>query len=89
MKTWVFSLAWGQVKNLAKRFAWGTWGRRKLCIVPCHGYYIYETWRSKEVGGNFKVSYNGQVTKGEGPIFMVGVDPSRHHGIDKYILLIK
>ena len=36
-----------------------------------------------------KSSYSGQATKGEGPIFMVGVDPSRHHGIDKYILLIK
>ena len=31
----------------------------------------------------------GQATKGEVPVFMGGFDPSRQHGIDKYILLIK
>ena len=46
---------------------------------------------AKRWGEILKSSYNGQVTKGEGPIFMVGVDPSIHRGIDKYIyiLLIK
>ena len=44
---------------------------------------------AKRWGEILKSSYSGQATKGEGPIFMVGVDPSRHHGIDKYILLIK
>ena len=39
-----------QANNLTKRFAWGTKGRRKLCMVPCHNCYIHETWRSKEVG---------------------------------------
>ena len=34
-------------------------------------------------------SCRGQATKGEVPVFMGGFDPSRQHGIDKYILLIK
>ena len=43
---------------------------------------------AKRWGEILKSSYNGQVTKGEGPIFMVGVDPSIHRGIDKYIYII-
>ena len=42
---------------------------------------------AKRWGEILKSSYNGQVTKGEGPIFMVGVDPSIHRGIDKYIYI--
>ena len=37
--------------------------------------------------GILKSSYSEQATKGEGPIFIVGVDPSIHHGIDKYIYI--
>ena len=31
----------------------GTSGRRKLCMVPCHSYHIYGFWtsRSKELWG--------------------------------------
>ena len=43
---------------------------------------------AKRWGEILKSSYNGQVTKGEGPIFMVGVDPSIHRGIDKYIYIV-
>ena len=28
----------------------GAWGRRKLCMVPCHSCNVFRTWRSKEVG---------------------------------------
>ena len=42
-------MAWGQVNNLAKRFAWGSECRSKLCILPSHSCYIYATWKSKEV----------------------------------------
>ena len=35
-----------------------TRGRRKLCMVPCHSFYIiYGTWRRKEVGGKFYFHY--------------------------------
>ena len=45
---------------------------------------------AKRLGVEFlRSSYRGQATKGEVPIFMGEVDPSRQHGIDKYILLIK
>ena len=33
----------------------GTGSRKKLCMVPCHSYYIYGTRRSKEVGEGFKM----------------------------------
>ena len=26
-----------------------TRGKKKLCMLPCHEYYIYGTWRKKEV----------------------------------------
>ena len=25
------------------------WGKRKLCLVSCHGCHIHGTWRTKEV----------------------------------------
>ena len=40
--------------NLESQFGLGeseqTRGRRKLCMLPCHNCYIYETGRRKEVG---------------------------------------
>ena len=46
-------------------------------MLPCHSYYIYGTWTSKEVGG-LKSSYGGKLNgrgkshkvKGGGTIFM-------------------
>ena len=40
---------WGWGVSLA----WGTVGRRKLCIIPCHNCHIYGTCLSKTVGGGF------------------------------------
>ena len=35
-----FVWPWGPMNSLAKRFAWGSRGRRKLCMVSCHSYHI-------------------------------------------------
>ena len=60
-----------------------TKGRRKLCMRPCHSFYIiYGTWRSEEVeggrGSSTVIICGGQATE-EGEIVMEGADPSRHH----------
>ena len=49
-------------------------------MVPCHTYYIYETWISKEMGRGevLKSSYGGKPQREE-VIFMWAVDPSRYH----------
>ena len=44
---------------------------------------------AKRWGDSLKSSYGVQATKGGGPIFMGEINPSRHHGIDKFLLLIK
>ena len=56
-------------------------GMKELCMMPCHSCYVYSIWRSKEVGmgRGFKVIIWGASHKGRRPIFMGGVEPSRHH----------
>ena len=46
---------------------------------------ICETWGNKETEGQFKVNiWRQQATKGnEGTFFMGGVDPSKHHDVEK------
>ena len=44
-------------------------------MLPCHSYYVYGTWRNKEVGG-LNSLYGGKLkggshkVKGRGPRFM-------------------
>ena len=42
------------------------WGKRKLCLVSCHGCHIHGTWRTKEVrlgerGGRVLKSFEGTI----------------------------
>ena len=47
-------------------------------MVTCHRCNIYGTWRSKTIGGDFKVII--WVGKPQmGPFFMNGIGPFRHH----------
>ena len=47
-------------------------------MVPCHKCQIYEAWRNKEVGEDFKV-----IIRGGGEPIMGRVDPFRHHLLKK------
>ena len=38
---WGVSLVWGQGNRLANRFTWGTRGRKRLRMVPCHSSSFY------------------------------------------------
>ena len=58
----------------------GTEGSWKLCMLPCHNCQNSRPRRSQEVGKDLKTSYVGQTAKGR-PIFIKGVDPSRHHDL--------
>ena len=48
--------------------------------MPCHSCYIYGIWRSKELGGGFKVVWweakRGKPQRGEGAIFISELTPS-------------
>ena len=46
---------------------------------------ICGTWENKETEGQFKVNiWRQQATKGnEGTFFMGGVDPSKHHNLER------
>ena len=59
------------MNSLGRRFAWGTGGKRKLCIVPCWSCNIYKIrGEVKWVGKVLKLSYMGvQTTKRAGPFF--------------------
>ena len=48
---WEVSLAWGQAHSMA-RLAWGTWDKRKLCMVPYRSFNIDGIWEGKK---GFKV----------------------------------
>ena len=54
------------MNSLGRRFAWGTGGKRKLCIVPCWSCNIYKIWRSKVGGEGFKVIICGGANHKEG-----------------------
>ena len=47
---WGVCLAWGASEWPCRCLSYGTGGRGKLCMVPCHRCHIYGNWRSKEVG---------------------------------------
>ena len=75
MEMWGVSLTWGQVNSLAKRFARESGATRKLCTVPHHISFIYETCRNKEVrseGWFYSLNIVGD------QFLMDGSDPSRY-----------
>ena len=60
------------MNSLAKGFVLGDWGRRKVCMLACHSFHIYGTWRSKEGGGFKVIIWEGKTQRG--PFFMGEVD---------------
>ena len=73
---WGVSLTEGQVNSRAKRFVPGSGSRRKLCTVPYHISFTYETCRNKEVRreGRF---YSLNISGGD-QFLLDETDPSRH-----------
>ena len=57
----------------------GTKGRKKLCMLPCHSFYIYRTWKSKELGEFKVILWGGAKHKRDEDFFMGGVDASGYH----------
>ena len=63
--------------DVGSLFGLGTGDRMKLCMVLCHSFYTYGTWRRKKVGKKgregFKIITRGANHKRLGrPIFLGG-----------------
>ena len=73
---WGVSLTEGQVNSRAKRFAPGSGSRRKLCTVPYHISFTYETCRNKEVRREERF-YSLNISAGD-RLLLDETDPTRH-----------
>ena len=71
-----------QANKLAKKFAWGDWGSRKLYKLPCHSFQIQcMRFGGERCGGRFLSNHIvGKPQKGN-QFFCGETDLSRHHDL--------